>query len=54
MEYEDESSRPIFMRNIIDAIGQFPYASPTVFNFYLPEFQPEDFPQGQFDFGKVV
>lgn len=46
MEYEDESSRPIFMRNIIDAIGQFPYASPTVFNFYLPEFQPEDFPQG--------
>ncbi|CAL1161568.1 unnamed protein product [Cladocopium goreaui] len=46
MEYQDEANRPIFLRNIIEAIGQFPYASPTVFNFYLPEFRPEDFPEG--------
>ena len=46
MEYQDEANRPIFLRNIIEAMGQFPYASPTVFNFYLPEFRPEDFPEG--------
>lgn len=44
MEYDE--GRPIFIRNLIDAIGEFPYASPTVFNFYLPEFEPEDFPEG--------
>ena len=27
-------------------IGQFPYASPSVFNFYLPEFKPSGFPEG--------
>ena len=25
-------------------IGQFPYRSPSVFNFYLPGFKPADFP----------
>jgi len=46
MEYQDEKSRPIILSNLIDVIGQFPYASPTVFNFYLPEFRPDGFPEG--------
>ncbi|CAJ1332243.1 unnamed protein product [Effrenium voratum] len=46
MEYKDNSARPVFLRNLIDTIGQFPYASPTVFNFYLPEFRPDGFPDG--------
>ena len=46
MEYEDEKSRPIILRNLIDTIGQYPYASPTVFNFYEPGFRPDGFPDG--------
>jgi len=46
MEYKDEKSRPIILSNLIEVIGQFPYASPTVFNFYLPEFRPDGFPEG--------
>lgn len=46
MEYQDEKARPIILRNLIDTIGQYPYASPTVFNFYMPEFRPDGFPDG--------
>lgn len=46
MEYQDEKDRPIVLGNLINTIGQYPYASPTVFNFYMPEFRPDGFPEG--------
>ena len=46
MEYQDEGARPVVLRNLVDSIGQYPYASPTVFNFYEPEFRPDSFPEG--------
>ena len=32
--------------NLMPLIGQFPYSSPSVFNYYLPGFKPNDFPEG--------
>eukprot|EP00933_Yihiella_yeosuensis_P021713 TRINITY_DN1715_c0_g1_i2.p1 TRINITY_DN1715_c0_g1~~TRINITY_DN1715_c0_g1_i2.p1 ORF type:complete len:1866 (-),score=308.01 TRINITY_DN1715_c0_g1_i2:397-5517(-) len=46
MDYRDQSGRNVMMENLQDRIGQFPYQSPTVFNFYLPEYSPDGFPSG--------
>jgi len=40
MEYKSESEREVQLSRIIEKIGMAPYQSPTVFNFYLPEFVP--------------
>ena len=36
--------RNVLLENLMPFIGQFPYRSPSVFNFYLPGFKPADFP----------
>lgn len=33
-------SLPVFQRKLLPALGQFPLASPSVFNFYLPDYEP--------------
>jgi len=38
MEFKDDSGRMIMMMNLENKIGQFPYQSPTVFNYYLPDY----------------
>eukprot|EP00931_Biecheleriopsis_adriatica_P094337 TRINITY_DN679_c0_g1_i6.p1 TRINITY_DN679_c0_g1~~TRINITY_DN679_c0_g1_i6.p1 ORF type:complete len:3274 (-),score=593.17 TRINITY_DN679_c0_g1_i6:142-9879(-) len=48
-EFEEKPGRMIIMKNTEGLIGQFPYHSPTVFNFYMPDYaldtdyHPEDF-----------
>merc|ERR1719433_1397189 len=34
------------MKDLAQVTGQFPYKSPTVFNFYLPDYAPDAFPPG--------
>ena len=41
------------LSNLMPVIGQFPYLSPSVFNFYLPDFKPSDFPEGKVGEGCV-
>jgi len=43
MDYEEGDQREIVLKNLEDVIGQAPYESPTVFNFYYPDYQPARF-----------
>jgi hypothetical protein len=29
-----------------DTIGEFPFQHPSVFSYYLPDFKPDNFPDG--------
>ena len=40
LEYKADNERIVVLRKMIERIGQEPFASPSVFNFYLPEYQP--------------
>jgi len=40
MEYEDWKQEPIVLRKIQEEIGQFPYYSATVFNFFNADYMP--------------
>ena len=40
LEFSSRDGREVELHALLDAIGQEVYNSPTVFNFYLPEFQP--------------
>lgn len=46
MEYEDGQNPQVTLHPLHDVIGQFPFRSPSVFNFYLPSFEPARFPAG--------
>jgi len=46
LEYKDNTGRNVLFSNLMPFIGQFPYSSPSVFNYYLPGFKPSDFPEG--------
>jgi len=46
MEFTDFHHNPVALHQLNDAIGEFPYSSETVFNFYLPDFMPHAFSQG--------
>jgi len=46
MEYADNRDREVVMANLRDTVGQWPFQSPTVFNFYSAEYQPANFPTG--------
>ena len=39
MEFEDASRRDLLFELFQDRIGQEPFASPTVFNFYMPDYE---------------
>eukprot|EP00931_Biecheleriopsis_adriatica_P083516 TRINITY_DN5709_c0_g1_i1.p1 TRINITY_DN5709_c0_g1~~TRINITY_DN5709_c0_g1_i1.p1 ORF type:complete len:1902 (+),score=308.18 TRINITY_DN5709_c0_g1_i1:193-5898(+) len=43
MEYEHDGERDIVLKAIDSKIGQLPYASPTVFNYYHVDYQPPRF-----------
>jgi len=43
MEYRDKVGREVQLRGMMDAIGQWPYSSVDVFNYFQPEFHPEGF-----------
>lgn len=38
MEYQDVAHEDVVFRELQDVLGQFPFQSPTVFNFYLADF----------------
>ena len=40
LEYKAHDERVLVLREMNNRIGQEPFASPSVFNFYLPEYQP--------------
>ena len=40
MEYKTKAGREVELDSLQDSIGQALFQSPTVFNFYLPEYQP--------------
>ena len=40
LEYKAHDQRVVVLRDMDRRIGQAPFASPSVFNFYLPEYQP--------------
>ena len=40
LEYKADNERIVVLHKMIERIRQEPYASPSVFNFYLPEYQP--------------
>ena len=40
MEYASPTAREVELVDMQDAIGEQAFMSPSVFNFYLPEFQP--------------
>ena len=40
LEYKAFDQRVVVLRNMADRIGEGAFDSPTVFNFYLPEYQP--------------
>lgn len=44
MEFEDPEKRTLLFEEVIEKIGQEPFASPTVFNFYMPDYE---LPSGQ-------
>merc|ERR1719199_580034 len=46
MEYMDINNRLTTYTVLEERIGQQAYLSPTVFNFYLPDFQPARFTSG--------
>ena len=39
MEYKDGSGDPVFFRELQDLMGQYPYQSPFVFNFFSSVFE---------------
>ena len=41
MEYQDVTRENVVLRELQDVLGQFPFQSPTVFNFYLADSQPK-------------
>jgi len=48
MEYKDVNQEEVVLRQLQDVLGQFPFQSPTVFNFYLADFNlpmPEPEPE---------
>lgn len=46
MEYVDTTGRDTILSNLDSLIGQTPFRSPTVFNFYDFDYQPARFPVG--------
>lgn len=47
MEYVvGEGRESIVLENLDDVVGQEPYQSPTVFNYYRADYQPARFPMG--------
>merc|ERR1719181_961564 len=46
MEYSDSNHSEVALFKLDDVIGQEPFQSPSVFNFYQPEFQPPSFSEG--------
>ena len=40
LEYKAKEERVVVLNEMDDRIGQEPFKSPSVFNFYLPEYQP--------------
>ena len=40
LEYKSNRGRDVFLRNLHNKIGQSAFNSPTVFSFFLPEYQP--------------
>ena len=40
MEYQAHDERVVVLRRMHKRVGQAPFNSPSVFNFYLPEYQP--------------
>merc|ERR1712232_461826 len=46
MEYADAKGREIVVRNLEAVLGQWPYHSPDVFNFYHVGHQPASYPTG--------
>ncbi|CAK0794555.1 unnamed protein product [Prorocentrum cordatum] len=46
MEFRDLRGRQVLMDNLENDIGQFPYNSPSVFNFYSVEYVPAGFSDG--------
>ena len=44
MEFEDTKERDLLFQSMQGRIGQEPFASPTVFNFYMPDYE---LPSGQ-------
>jgi len=46
MEYKDWSKNPVVLHNLMEDIGEFPYLSETVFNFYHADFLPAGFSPG--------
>ena len=48
LEYKAKEERVVVLGRMTDRIGEGAFDSPTVFNFYLPEYQPHgDFARGQ-------
>merc|ERR1719476_1010522 len=43
MSYEDAKQWPIIFKSLGESIGQFPYESPTVFNYFSHDFMPARF-----------
>lgn len=41
MEYESSGGREVELKDLENKIGMAPYTSPTVFNFYSPEYAPD-------------
>jgi len=46
LEFHDMPGRMIMMKDLSKLMGQFPYQNPSVFNFYLPDYAPDAFPDG--------
>jgi len=46
MEFADLPGRMVIMKDLSKVMGEFPYQQPTVFNFYLPQYAPDGFPDG--------
>jgi len=45
-EFVDAGGRELIFKELQDLIGQAPFMSPSVFNFYRPDFQPSGLPDG--------
>jgi len=46
LEFKDRAGRMLMLRDLSKVMGQFPYKNPSVFNFYLPDYAPDAFPDG--------
>jgi cullin-associated NEDD8-dissociated protein 1 len=47
MEYVDSNHSEIVFDKLDDVIGEEPFQSPSVFNYYQPEYQPSSFSDGR-------